>query len=98
MTGPGQPLEVRDVASPRLDPGAALLRTLYSEVCGTDVHLHHGKLKVPFRSSPGPVSVRVVEASGGNLVDIEGRDIKEGDVVTFLDVAETCNNRYFCLV
>jgi L-iditol 2-dehydrogenase len=75
-----------------------LLHTLYSEVCGTDVHLHHGKLDVPFPIIPGHVSVGVVEASGGKLRDINGNAIKEGDTVTFLDVHETCNNCYFCLV
>jgi threonine dehydrogenase-like Zn-dependent dehydrogenase len=40
----------------------------------------------------------VVEATGGKLKDIGGNPIKEGDVVTFLDVHETCNNCYHCLV
>jgi D-arabinose 1-dehydrogenase-like Zn-dependent alcohol dehydrogenase len=98
MTGPNRPLRIEHLPSPKLEPGAALLRTLYSEVCGTDVHLHHGKLGVPFPIIPGHVSVGVVEASGGKLTDIEGNAIKEGDVVTFLDVHETCNNCYYCLV
>lgn len=98
MTAPHAPLEVRELPSPILEPRAALLRTLYSEVCGTDVHLHHGKLNVPFPIIPGHVSVGVVEASGGNVVDIYGDAIREGDVVTFLDVHETCNNCYQCLV
>jgi threonine dehydrogenase-like Zn-dependent dehydrogenase len=92
------PLRIDQFASPTLEPGAALLRTLYSEVCGTDVHLHHGRLDVPFPIIPGHVSVGVVEQSGGGLRDIDGNAIKEGDVVTFLDVHETCNNCYYCLV
>ncbi len=98
MSGPYLPLTVREFATPILEPGAALLRTLYSEVCGTDVHLHHGKLNVPFPIIPGHVSVGVVEASGGALHDIFGDPIREGDTVTFLDVHETCNNCYQCLV
>ena len=98
MPGANEPLRLDDFPSPTLEPGAALLRTLYSEVCGTDVHLHHGKLDVPFPIIPGHVSVGVVEKSGGRLRDIEGNTIKEGDVVTFLDVHETCNNCYYCLV
>jgi len=98
MPAANQPLVVESFAAPTLEPGAALLRTLYSEVCGTDVHLHHGKLDVPFPIIPGHVSVGVVEQSMGRLSDIEGRPIKEGDVVTFLDVHETCNNCYYCLV
>lgn len=98
MPSPNTPLRLDDFPSPTLEPGAALLRTLYSEVCGTDVHLHHGKLDVPFPIIPGHVSVGVVEATGGPLTDVEGNTIKEGDVVTFLDVHETCNNCYYCLV
>src|SRR5215211_3007847 len=98
MSGPNQPLRIDELPSPSLEPGAALLRTLYSEVCGTDVHLHHGKLGVPFPIIPGHVSVGVVEAIGGKVADVEGNAIKEGDVVTFLDVHETCNNCYYCLV
>ncbi|HEY4133024.1 MAG TPA: zinc-binding dehydrogenase [Gemmatimonadaceae bacterium] len=98
MPGPNEPLRLVELPTPALEPGAALLRTLYSEVCGTDVHLHHGKLDVPWPIIPGHVSVGVVESSGGKLRDIEGNTIKEGDTVTFLDVNETCNNCYYCLV
>jgi L-iditol 2-dehydrogenase len=98
MPAPNAPLEIVELPTPELQPGAALLRTLYSEVCGTDVHLHHGKLDVPFPIIPGHVSVGIIEATGGKLRDINGEALREGDVVTFLDVHETCNNCYQCLV
>src|SRR3954462_15035973 len=90
--------EIREFKLPTLEPGAALLHTLYSEVCGTDVHLHHGKLDVPFPIIPGHVSVGVVADARGKLTDVNGATIREGDVVTFLDVHETCNHCYHCLV
>jgi len=71
---------------------------MYSEVCGTDVHLHHGKLDVPYPIIPGHVSVGIVAAARGQISDIDGSPIKEGDVVTFLDVHETCGHCYHCLV
>jgi L-iditol 2-dehydrogenase len=99
MPGAHRPLEIRELPAPNLEPGAALLHTMYSEVCGTDVHLHHGRLDVPFPIIPGHVSVGAVAALRGNdLCDIEGERICEGDVVTFLDVHETCNACYHCLV
>ena len=98
MSAPHAPLVVTEIAEPQLQPGAALLKTLYSEVCGTDVHLHHGKLQVPFPIIPGHVSVGVVDKARGDLKDIDGQPIKEGDTVTFLDVHETCNNCWYCLV
>ena len=46
---PHAPVEIVELSTPALEPGGAMLRTLYSEVCGTDVHLHHGKLAgVPY--------------------------------------------------
>jgi L-iditol 2-dehydrogenase len=98
MPGANQPIEIRELPAPSLEPGAALLRTTYSEVCGTDVHLHHGRLDVPFPIIPGHVSVGIVGASRGDLRDVEGERIREGDTVTFLDVHETCNACYHCLV
>ena len=99
MTAPNAPIELREFPEPELEEGAALLRTMYSEVCGTDVHLHHGKLSgVPYPIIPGHVSVGVVAKLRGSLRTAAGDHIKEGDVVTFLDVHETCNNCYHCLV
>jgi L-iditol 2-dehydrogenase len=101
MPGAHQPLEIRELPAPDLEPGAALLHTMYSEVCGTDVHLHHGRLDVPFPIVPGHVSVGTIATlRNGNVKvrDVEGELLKEGDVVTFLDVHETCNACYHCLV
>jgi threonine dehydrogenase-like Zn-dependent dehydrogenase len=99
MPAPNVPIELRELLEPELEPGAALLRTLYSEVCGTDVHLHHGKLAgVPYPIIPGHVSVGVVAKTRGSLKTVDGDAIRDGDVVTFLDVHETCNHCYHCLV
>lgn len=99
IPAPGAAVCLEEFPTPELAPGAALLTTLYSEVCGTDVHLHHGRLAgVPYPLIPGHVSVGAVTAMRGPIADIEGRPIREGDVVTFLDVHETCNACHHCLV
>jgi len=66
MTAPGEPLAMRRLPAPRPRPGGAVLETVASEVCGTDVHLHHGRLSgVPYPIIPGHVSVgRVLEKNG----------------------------------
>jgi L-iditol 2-dehydrogenase len=99
MTGPGRPLETRQLPAPRPRPGGAVLETVASEVCGTDVHLHHGRLSgVPYPIIPGHVSVgRVLEANGP-LHDVEGRPIAPGTLVTFYDVYGTCGACWHCLV
>jgi L-iditol 2-dehydrogenase len=96
---PDAAIEIREFPEPDLEPGAALLHTLYSEVCGTDVHLFHGRLAgVPYPIIPGHVSVGAVAKVRGAIQTADGAPVKEGDVVTFLDVHETCNNCYHCLV
>ena len=99
MRAPNAPIEMGEVPWPELTPGSAMLRTLYSEVCGTDVHLHHGKLAgVPYPIIPGHVSIGHLSEIRGTIKDIYGVPFKEGDLATFLDVHETCGQCYECLV
>jgi threonine dehydrogenase-like Zn-dependent dehydrogenase len=99
MPAPGAPLEQRPYDEPELEPGAVLLRTLGSEVCGTDVHLWHGRLSgVPYPIIPGHVSVGEVAGIGGEAADVDGRPLAVGDVVTFLDVYGSCGRCWYCTV
>lgn len=96
---PGGPVELRSMALPELAQGGILLRTLYSEVCGTDCHLLHGRLEgVPYPLIPGHVSVGEIAAMRGVVRDVDGVPFAEGDVVAFLDVHETCGTCWFCTV
>lgn len=99
MPAPDAPLEVRQFDLPNLEAGAVLLRTLGSEVCGTDVHLWHGRLAgVPYPIIPGHVSVGTVAAIGDHATDVDGRPLAIGDVVTFLDVYGSCGRCWYCTV
>jgi L-iditol 2-dehydrogenase len=99
MTAPGAPLEIRRLPAPRPSPGGAVLGTVMSEVCGTDVHLHHGRLSgVPYPIIPGHVSCGRVLETAGALSDVEGRPIAVGRIVTFYDVFGTCGACWHCLV
>ena len=92
-------IRLEEFPRPELQPGSVLLKTLYSEVCGTDVHLMHARLDgVPYPIIPGHVSVGQIDAVGGTVADIDGRPFRTGDTVTFLDVHETCNSCWQCLV
>jgi len=95
----GAPIEIRELEPPDLAPGEALLRVTLADVCGTDVHLRHGRLAgVPYPIIPGHVSVGVVEEIRGEVRDVDGEPIREGDTATFFDVAETCHACHACLV
>jgi threonine dehydrogenase-like Zn-dependent dehydrogenase len=99
LTAPGRPLEMRRVAAPAPKPGGAVLETVASEVCGTDVHLFHGRLSgVPYPIIPGHVSVGRVLDAAGPLADVEGRPIAPGALVTFYDVYGICGACWHCLV
>jgi L-iditol 2-dehydrogenase len=99
MSAPREAIRVEEVEAPDLEPGAALLHTLFSEVCGTDVHLHHGRLAgVPYPIIPGHVSVGTIAALPEPIADVDGTPFREGDTVTFLDVHGTCGRCYECLV
>jgi len=99
MPAPLVPVELREFPEPALEPGSVLLRTLYSEVCGTDVHIWHGRLSgVPYPIIPGHVSVGVADKVRGELRGIDGRRVAEGDRLVFFDVHRTCGRCRACTV
>jgi 2-desacetyl-2-hydroxyethyl bacteriochlorophyllide A dehydrogenase len=71
MTSPGK-IEFREAAEPRVSPGQVLLRVKQIGVCGSDVHVYHGKH--PFTSYPivqGHEFSAVVEGLGEGVDGIE---------------------------
>ncbi|HYF50328.1 MAG TPA: zinc-binding dehydrogenase [Planctomycetota bacterium] len=99
IPAPKSRIEIREFPEPEIPLGGVLMRTLYSEVCGTDVHLFEGKLSgVPYPLIPGHVAVGVAEKVHGDVKDVLGRPIKEGQRLTYLDVHKTCGRCWYCLV
>src|SRR5262245_25956705 len=91
MPAPLEPIEIREFPRPDLPIGAALVRTARSEVCGTDVHLWHGRLAgVPYPIIPGHVSAGVLESMRAPINAIDGSTPREGDRAVFFDVHRTC--------
>jgi threonine dehydrogenase-like Zn-dependent dehydrogenase len=92
-------LVTKTLPEPDLEPGGVLLKTLFSEVCGTDVHLLKGQLAgVPYPIIPGHINVGTIEKINGTVCDIDGKLFQTGDIVAFLDVHETCHACWYCLV
>lgn len=104
LPSPHQAVEVRSFGRPEVEPGAVLLKTLGSEVCGTDIHLAKGQLAgVPYPIIPGHVSVGVIDEigvrpDGEPVCDVDGRALEVGQVVTFLDVYGNCGRCWYCTV
>ena len=99
MVAPRQPIELRELPEPDLPQGGVLLDTSFSEVCGTDVHLFHGRLSgVPYPIIPGHVSVGRVSKLRGTATTLDGQPVHEGDRVAFFDVHRTCGRCHACAV
>jgi L-iditol 2-dehydrogenase len=99
MPAPRVAVELREFEEPELAPGSALLRTAFSEVCGTDVHLWHGRLAgVPYPIIPGHVSVGVAAKVRGDMPTVDGAPVREGDRLVFFDVHRTCGRCRACAV
>lgn len=99
IPAPNQPVELRELPEPALEPDSALLAVEFSELRGTDLHLQHGRLAgVPYPLIPGHVTVGQIEKLRGAMHDVDGRPFAEGDRVTFLDVHRTCHACWYCLV
>ena len=58
-----QPVELREFDAPEIAPGGAVLRTMYSEVCGSNVHLWPAPLAgVAYPIIPGHAALADAEA------------------------------------
>jgi len=99
MPAPLAAVEIREFREPDLPRGSAMLRTSFAEVCGTDVHLWHGRLSgVPYPIIPGHVTTGVLDRVRGEVTDSAGRELREGDRAAFFDVHRTCGRCLACTV
>lgn len=99
MKKPNVPLEVMTFDEPPLREGDVLIRCLYADVCGTDVHLWEGRLAgVPYPIIPGHVAVGVVEKVAGPVTSFQGDPVLPGQIVTYHDVDKTCGKCWACLI
>jgi len=74
MTEPGR-IVFNDVAEPKAGPGEILLRVKQIGICGSDVHVNHGKH--PFTSYPvvqGHEFSGQVEAVGEGVTEVKVGD------------------------
>ena len=104
MTAPGR-VEIEEFPRPAVEPGAALMRVVYSGVCGTDKHTFRGETK-QYAGTPhereleypiicGHENVGVIVETGGEVLDSTGRRLVPGDrVVPGANVA--CGECWFC--
>lgn len=92
----GGPLEIQTFEAPDPEPGALLVKVAYGGICGTDVHLHAGRLPMPTPVLLGHEAVGTVAALGGGVTeDALGAPLKDGDRVTWAS-SIACGRCFYC--
>ena len=82
VTGFNEPLQVRSVQIPELEPTAGLMRVDAATLCGTDGHFWHGALRdenIPY--IPGHETAGTLVEIAGDRRDVMGEPLKVGDRV-----------------
>lgn len=92
------PLELRTFQLPVPGPGEILVRLAASGVCGSDLHMYLGEdPRTPLPIILGHEGVGWVEAMGSSQDTVDGRPVKEGDLITW-NRGVACNRCYACKV
>ncbi|MCX7851148.1 MAG: zinc-dependent alcohol dehydrogenase family protein [Caldilineales bacterium] len=87
-----QPLQLRDVPTPKIDRGQLLLKVTACGVCRTDLHTVEGELELPrLPLIPGHQVVGIVAAVGADV-----HTIREGDRVGVVWLYRTCGECRYC--
>lgn len=104
MTQPGN-LELQHFPLPDPEPGAVILQMSMSGICGTDKHTFRGEV-MQYAGTPherqiayplicGHENVGRVAATGGTVLDSDGRPLRQGDrVVPAANVS--CGECWYC--
>ena len=96
MTEFNRPIELREFPVPAdLGSGDVLVKVTLAGVCGTDVHLHKGQLKVPLPLIMGHETIGLVEAIGGECDSWLGERLSVGDRVSWT-VGMPCGKCKYC--
>lgn len=86
--GENKPFEVKEYPLSSPSPGQALLKLCISGVCGTDVHICHGRLSMP---SPLIIGHEFI----GEVEEINGSGFEAGEKVIF-NTASPCGECLLC--
>ncbi|MDP6510203.1 MAG: zinc-binding dehydrogenase [Dehalococcoidia bacterium] len=96
---PGKPFEIQERPLPPLEPGAILVKITLANICGSDLHMWRGHMKI---ATPGPWVLghemvgRVFAVGAGVESDSAGQPLDEGDRVVY-SYYLPCMRCYNCL-
>lgn len=92
-----KPLEIREFPIPEVEPNAILVKVEMAGICGSDIHLWHGRLgvKVLLPNVPGHEGLgRIAKLGEGRTHDVMGEPIHVGDRILW--AYAWCGNCYWC--
>lgn len=69
-----KPWRLIDMEAPRPQPGQVLIRVRYSGMCGTDVHVHHGRFPLPTPIIAGHEPTGEIVELGAGVTDLKVGD------------------------
>ena len=92
------PFALTQLDIPPLERDAVLVKMVMAGVCGTDVHILHGKVPIKTPTILGHENVgQVVELGGSEpRYDIMGKQVQLGDLITWLP--KSCMQCYNCTI
>jgi len=97
----GQPFEIREYPVPDPEPDAILVRVTSAGICGSDLHVWRGDIRVAMMG-PGPrilgheMTGRVAKLGSNVQTDSLGQPLKEGDRIVY-PYFFPCRRCYQCL-
>jgi threonine dehydrogenase-like Zn-dependent dehydrogenase len=93
-----EPLVVETAPIPTPEPGAVIARVGLAGICGTDLHLSHGRLPIPTPLILGHEAVGTVAALGAGVErDFTGQPLAVGDAIAWTSNIP-CGRCHWCVV
>jgi L-iditol 2-dehydrogenase len=90
---------VVDYPEPTVKSNGILMRMELCGICGTDMHLYEGNMKIPFPVIPGHEWVGVIEEIGEKAkgYEVRGQPLDLGDrIIVVPGTNKYCGECYFC--
>ncbi|HKM77417.1 MAG TPA: zinc-binding dehydrogenase [Candidatus Bathyarchaeia archaeon] len=96
--GADKPFELTEFPLPTIEPNGLLVKVEMACVCGTDLHIWHGKRQAPVPIILGHEAIGSIETKGEQIkTDTAGEPIENGDRITWSYI-KPCGDCYYCKI
>jgi threonine dehydrogenase-like Zn-dependent dehydrogenase len=101
-TDVGKPFEIREYPVPDPAPDGLVVRVTSAGICGSDLHIWRGDIRIAMLAGPGPrilgheMTGRVAKLGANVHTDSQGQPLREGDRIVY-PYFTPCRRCYQCL-